>query len=87
MYNDLIFFLRLYQSVVFKPDKKLKLRGAELNVPEELVFSHIAALFGTLSSSVWLRQRRTTLHEKNKSFRCEAVFGEQIFVETRRKNE
>ena len=40
-----------------------KLRRVELNVPEELVFSHIVALFGTLTS-VWLQQRSTTLHEK-----------------------
>ena len=41
----------------------LKLRGVEHNAPEEFVFPHIAALFGTLTS-VWFRQRSTTLHEK-----------------------
>ena len=42
---------------------KLKLRRVEPNAPEEFVFPHIAALFGTLTS-VWLRQRSTTLHKK-----------------------
>ena len=39
------------------------LRVIEPNVPEEFVFPHIAAFFGTLTS-VWLWQRSTTLHEK-----------------------
>ena len=34
-------------------------------MPEELVFPHIAALFGTLTL-VWFRQRSTTLHEKTR---------------------
>ena len=41
----------------------VRLKRFKLNVPEEFVFPHIAALFGTLTS-VWLRQRSTTLHEK-----------------------
>ena len=40
-----------------------RLKKDRRNVPERLVFPHIAALFGTLTS-VWFRQRSTTPHEK-----------------------
>ena len=39
-------------------------KSSELNTPEEFVFPHIAALFLSRHTSVWLRQRSTTLHEK-----------------------
>ena len=41
-----------------------RLKKDRRNMPEGLVFPHIAALFGTLTLSVWLRQRSTTLHKK-----------------------
>ena len=47
----------------FSERGKSRLKSFEPNAPEEFVFPHIAALFGTLTS-VWFRQRSTTLHEK-----------------------
>ena len=64
---------------------KLKLRRVEPNAPEEFVFPHIAALFGTLTS-VWLRQRSSTLHEKTSPSGAKQ-FLKRIFVETRQKGE
>ena len=64
----------------------LKLRRIEPNAPEELVFPHIAALFVSRYVSMASPKKHHTAR-KNKPFRCEAVFKEQIFVETRQKGE
>ena len=63
-----------------------RLKRVGLNVPEELVFPHIAALFVSLYVSMVSPKKHHTAR-KNKPFRCEAVFKEQIFVETRQKSE
>ena len=63
-----------------------RLKKVRRNMPERLVFPHIAALFGTLTSSM-VSTKKHHAARKNKPLRCEAVFGEQIFVETRQKGE
>ena len=63
-----------------------RLKKVRRNMPEGLVFPHIAALFVSPYVSIVSTKKHHTA-QKNKSFRCEAVFKEQIFVETRRKDE
>ena len=63
-----------------------RLKKVRRNMPEGLVFPHIAVLFGTLTCQYGFDKKHHTA-QKNKSFRCEAVFKEQIFVETRQKGE
>ena len=61
-------------------------KKSKFNVPKCVVFSHIAALFVSLYVSIVSPKKHHTA-QKNKSFRCAAVFQEQIFVETRQKGE
>ena len=63
-----------------------RLKKVRRNMPEGLVFPHIAALFVSLYVSMVSTKKHHTAR-KNKTFRCEAVFKEQIFVETRQKGE